>query len=61
MDNSKNLTFDGLCKYLHVGRNTGYKLLASGQIKACKVGKKWVIQKREIDKFLDNHKKKNIL
>lgn len=37
MNSNKNLTFDEFCKYINVGRNTGYKLLSSGQIKAGKI------------------------
>ena len=58
MNSKKTLTFDEFCKYLNVGRNSGYKLLSSGKVKACKVGRKWVIQKKEINKFLNKYKDK---
>ncbi|MCI8748142.1 MAG: helix-turn-helix domain-containing protein [Lachnospiraceae bacterium] len=61
MNSNKNLTFDEFCKYINVGRNTGYKLLSSGQIKAGKIGKKWIIQKKEVDKFLYKGGTKNLL
>lgn len=31
------------------------KLLSSGQIKACKIKKKWVIHKKEVDKFIKTY------
>lgn len=52
MNNNKIMNFDEFCKYLNIGRNNGYKLLSSGQVKACKVGRKWVIQKKDVNKFL---------
>lgn len=55
MRNNKTMTFDEFCKYLKIGRNNGYKLLSSGQVKACKIGKKWVIRKKEVDKFIKTY------
>jgi len=46
------MNFDEFCQYLNIGRNNGYKLLSSGHVKACKIGRKWVIQKKEVNKFL---------
>lgn len=56
MNNNKIMNFDEFCKYLNIGRNNGYKLLSSGQVKACKVGRKWVIHKKEVNKFLKEYK-----
>lgn len=52
MNSKKTMDSDEFCKYLNIGKNNGYKLLSSGQVKACKIGRKWVIQKKEVDKFL---------
>lgn len=52
MKNNKTMTFDEFCKYLKIGRNKGYKLLSSGKVKACKIGRKWMIQKKEVNKFI---------
>ena len=52
MNSKKTMDFDEFCKYLNIGKNNGYKLLSSGQVKSCKIGRKWVIQKKEVDKFL---------
>lgn len=45
-------SFEEFIKYLHIGRTKGYELLKSGKIKGKKVGKKWIICKSEVDKFL---------
>lgn len=58
MNDNQIMTFNEFCKYLKIGRNNGYKLLSSGQVKACKIGRKWIIQKKEINKFLKKYRDK---
>ncbi len=58
MSNNKLLSFEEFCHYLHIGRNSGYKLLSSGIINASKVNRKWIIEKKEVNKFLKNSKNK---
>lgn len=58
MNKNKVLTFEEFCDYLHVGKNSGYKLLSSGTVNASKVGGKWIIKKKDVNRFLENNKKK---
>ena len=44
---------------LQVGRNAIYKLLASGELKAFKVGRNWKIARKSIDEYIDNQIEKN--
>jgi excisionase family DNA binding protein len=45
-------TFEELCDYLQVGRNSAYRLLKSGQIKAWKIGRVWKIPKRAVQDYI---------
>lgn len=38
---------------LQIGRNAIYKLLASGELKAFKVGHNWKIPRKSIDTYID--------
>ena len=46
------ISFEELCDYLHVGRNVGYRLLKSGNIKAWKIGRVWKIPKRAVQDYV---------
>jgi len=46
------LTVSQLCEVLHIGKNTAYKLLQSGEIKSVKIGKVYKIPKKFIMDFL---------
>lgn len=52
MTNSPWLTFNEACKYARLNPNKVRDLLQSGQIPARKVGKKWIISRHEIDRYL---------
>ena len=47
------LTIDELCSVLMIGRNTAYRLLNSGAIKAFRIGRCWKIPKTAVDEFLE--------
>lgn len=40
-------------KTLHIGRNSIYKLLTSGELKGFKVGRNWKIARKAIDAYID--------
>lgn len=40
---------------LHMGRNSVYKLLKEEKIKSIKVGKKYIIPKKSVIRFIDNN------
>lgn len=46
------VTIDDLQKMLKVGRNTAYSLLKNESIKTIKVGKKYIIPKINVIKFV---------
>lgn len=42
------VSIEEFMELLHIGKNTAYKLLDSGAVKAFKIGNKWKIPKAEI-------------
>lgn len=54
MDNTENeiLTLDEAMELLHIGKNTIYKLLTSGELKSFKLGKVYKIPRSAIDNFI---------
>lgn len=46
------VTVDDVMKMLHIGRNNVYKLLNDNSIKTIKVGKRFIIPKRSVIKFV---------
>lgn len=49
---SEIITIDELCENLMIGRNTAYRLLNSGEIKAFKIGKVWKIPQDAVKKYI---------
>lgn len=47
------VSIDELQKMLRIGRNSIYDLLKSGLIKTVKIGKKYIIPKRNVIEFLN--------
>lgn len=47
------ITFEELCETLMIGRNTAYKLLKSGKLKAFKIGRVWKIPKRAVSDYIN--------
>lgn len=46
------LTVDQMMEILYIGRNTAYKLLKSGSIKAFRIGRSWRISRNSLEKFI---------
>ena len=40
---------------LCIGKNAVYKLLASGELKGFRVGRKWKIPRKSLDKYIDEN------
>ena len=53
----KLITIEELMKRLSIGRNTAYKLLEFGELKAFKIGKVWKISEKSVELYI---KEKNI-
>lgn len=52
MQEFKLVTIKDLCTQLRIGRNAAYKLLATGQIKAFKIGKSWKFTQQAINEYI---------
>ncbi len=50
------LTVDDICKYLSVTKDTVYKWIEQKQMPANKVGRKWMFQKDDVDKWVKSGK-----
>lgn len=46
------LTIDEFCEMLAIGKNTAYRLLNSGTVKAFKIGHIWKIPKQCISEYI---------
>lgn len=46
------LTIEEFCRALRIGRNTAYRLIQSGQVKALHPGNKFLIPRDELYRFL---------
>lgn len=46
------LTIEDLCEVLMIGRNTAYRLLSSGAIRAFRIGRCWKIPRSAVNEFL---------
>ena len=49
------ITIDEICDTLMIGRNTAYKLLKDGDIKAFKIGRIWKIPKKALSQYVNSH------
>lgn len=47
------LTTEEVMELLNIGRNAMYKLFASGNLKAFRVGRNWKIPRKEVDAYID--------
>ena len=54
MNNEFNplITLDELCEVLMIGKNTAYKLLASGEIKSFRLGRNWKIPRDSVAEYI---------
>lgn len=46
------LSVEDLCEILSIGKNTAYRLLKSGEIKAIRIGKVYKIPKENLIKYI---------
>ena len=46
------ITVEELMELLYIGKNTAYKLLSSGEIKAFRIGKVWKIPKDAVSEYI---------
>ncbi len=46
------VTVDELCEMLRIGRNKAYDLLRSGEIRAFRCGRTWIISKEAVIEFV---------
>ena len=53
------VTIKELCRMLHIGRNTAYDLIHSGQISGVLVGRQIRIRKVDISNFISSQTSKN--
>ena len=56
MNEEKWLTVDTICDYLQVTKDTIYKWISARDMPAHKVGKRWMFQKSEIDRWIKGGK-----
>lgn len=54
--NKDLLTVEDLCKELGVGKNTGYNLLRNKIIKSKKIGKRYLVHRSQLDKYIEGLK-----
>jgi excisionase family DNA binding protein len=45
------LTLTEVCKVLHISKTTAFRFIASGKLKAVKVGKIWKVEEAELDRI----------
>lgn len=48
------IRIEDLCKILNIGKNTAYKVLQNGTIPSVRIGRKYVIPKCGVIKYLRN-------
>lgn len=48
------LTTEEVMELLNIGKNALYKLLASGRLKAFRIGRNWKIPRKSVDEYIDN-------
>lgn len=52
--NKDLLTVEDVCQELGIGKNTAYGLIKDKQIKSAKVGKRHLIHRAELQKYIDS-------
>ena len=52
--NKDLLTIEDVCQELGIGKNTAYGLIKDKQIKSVKVGKRHLIHRAELQKYIDS-------
>lgn len=56
MHTDKWLTVEEICEYLSVGKDTVYKWIEQREMPAHKVGRRWMFQKTEVDRWIKEGK-----
>lgn len=51
-DYEEMVTVNDVCAMLSIGRNTAYKLLASGEIRAFRIGRMWKIPRASAAEYI---------
>ena len=51
-EDSDVITVDELCEMLRIGRNKAYELLRSGEVRAFRCGRTWIISKEAVIEFV---------
>ena len=54
------LTVEEFAELLYIGRNTAYKILNSGEIRAFKIGKSWKIPKDAVSEYILRKSRRNL-
>ena len=54
--NKDLLTVDDLCNELGIGKNTGYNLIKKNIIKSKKIGKRYLVHRSELGKYIEGLK-----
>jgi len=54
----KLMTLSQLAEYLQLGKSTIYKMVQKGEIPGIKIANQWRFDKREIEKWVKNQRRK---
>ena len=46
------LSVDDVCSELNIGKTKAYQLIKDKDLKSCKIGKKIVIRKKDLDSYI---------
>lgn len=60
-DDGEILTITSLMQILHIGKNTAYKLLNSGEIPSFRIGKTHKIPRKAFDDYIAEKSKRKVL
>ena len=52
------MTLSQLAEYLQLGKSTIYKMVQKGEIPGIKIANQWRFDKREIEKWVKNQRRK---
>ncbi len=51
-ETSEIMTVEELMEMLQIGKSTAYQLLASGEIRAFRIGRKWKIEREAVYEYI---------
>jgi len=58
--NVELMTFAEACEHAHIGKTTTFKLIRDGKIVARKLGRRTLIERRSLDRFLNSLPRKAV-